>query len=120
MPGSEEKTLSESTVALHPVCRVDEIAEEDVRQFEHDGQIYAVDHTPRGFYATDGLCTHEEEFLADGLVLGKMIECLRHRGEREEQPALENKFAAALARADVPITSSCLCRTSVALGTCCH
>ena len=71
--------MSESTVALQPVCRVDEIAEEDVRQIEHDGQIYAVYHTPRGFYATDGLCTHEEEFLADGLVLGKMIECLRHQ-----------------------------------------
>ena len=45
-------------------------------------------------------------------ALHGLIECLRHRGEREEQRALENKLAAALAKADVPITSSCLCRTS--------
>jgi hypothetical protein len=47
-------------------------------------------------------------------ALHGLIECLRHRGEREEQPVLENKLAAALAKADVPITSSCLCRTSAA------
>src|ERR1700739_4299369 len=64
--GSREQTMSESTVAWYPVCRVDEIAEEDVRQFEHSGQTYAIYHTPSGFYATEGLCTHEEEFLADG------------------------------------------------------
>jgi 3-phenylpropionate/trans-cinnamate dioxygenase ferredoxin subunit len=72
--------MPEKTVAWYPVCPVDEIAEEDVRQFEHSGQIYAVYHTPSGFYATDGLCTHEEEFLADGLVLGEIIECPRHQG----------------------------------------
>ena len=72
--------MPESTIAWYPVCPVDEIAEEDVRQFEHSGQIYAVYHTPSGFYATDGLCTHEEEFLADGLVLGEIIECPRHQG----------------------------------------
>ena len=35
---------------------------------------------PSGFYATDGFCTHEEEILADGLVLGEIIECPRHQG----------------------------------------
>jgi 3-phenylpropionate/trans-cinnamate dioxygenase ferredoxin subunit len=72
--------LSESTVSWHAVCRVDEIAEEDVMQFDHAGKIYAIYHTPSGFYATDGLCTHEEELLTDGLVLGEIIECPKHQG----------------------------------------
>jgi tetratricopeptide (TPR) repeat protein len=53
-------------------------------------------------------------------ALHGLVECLRHRGEREERPELERKLDAALAKADVPITSSCLCRTGVAQGMCCH
>jgi tetratricopeptide (TPR) repeat protein len=53
-------------------------------------------------------------------ALHGLVECLRRRGEREEQPALENKLAAGLAKADVPIASSCLCRTSVGPGMDCH
>jgi len=53
-------------------------------------------------------------------ALHGLVECLRLRGERDERPALEMKLAAALAKSDVPITSSCLCRTGVAPGTCCH
>ena|SRR5437879_517985 len=72
--------MPEGTVTWHPVCGVDDIAEEDVRQFDHHGRVYAIYHTPSGFYATDGLCTHEQEVLADGLVLGEIIECPRHQG----------------------------------------
>ena len=72
--------MSDDNVAWHQVCRVEDIDEEDVIQFEHGGKVYAVYHTPSGFYATDGLCTHEDEFLADGLVLGEIIECPRHQG----------------------------------------
>jgi 3-phenylpropionate/trans-cinnamate dioxygenase ferredoxin subunit len=32
------------------------------------------------FYATDGLCTHENVALADGLVLDGCIECPMHNG----------------------------------------
>ena len=38
------------------------------------------DHTPSGFYATDGICTHENACLPDGMVLGEIIECPRHQG----------------------------------------
>jgi 3-phenylpropionate/trans-cinnamate dioxygenase ferredoxin subunit len=67
--------MPESLIAWHRVCTTAEIAEEDVLQFEHGEHVYAVYHTPSGFYATDGLCTHE-----DGLVLGEIIECPRHQG----------------------------------------
>ncbi len=45
-----------------------------------------------------------------------LVECLRRRGESEELPALERQLAEAQARADVAITSSCLCR---AMTACC-
>lgn len=63
------------------VCALDDIEPEDVIRFDHGGRTYAVyraeDGTP---FATDGLCTHEQVHLADGLVLGDQIECPKHNG----------------------------------------
>jgi tetratricopeptide (TPR) repeat protein len=54
-------------------------------------------------------------------ALHGLVECLRRRGESEELPALQAKLAVAVAKADVAISSSCLCRTSVQSGpSCCH
>ncbi|RJT37347.1 hypothetical protein D3227_18905 [Mesorhizobium waimense] len=54
-------------------------------------------------------------------ALHGLVECLKRRGETMELPGLQAKLATALARTDVPITSSCLCRTSVQTGqSCCH
>ncbi len=64
----------------HPVCAADEIDEEDVRRFDHGGRSFAVYKTPKGFYATDGHCTHEKAHLARGLVIGDIIECPLHQG----------------------------------------
>ena len=64
----------------HPVCAADEIDEEDVYRFDHGERTFAVYNTPKGFYATDGHCTHEEAHLADGLVIGDIIECPLHQG----------------------------------------
>lgn len=72
--------MSEDSLSWHSVCSVTDVGQEDVVQFEQDGKLYAIYHTPSGFYATDGLCTHEQEFLADGLVIGEIIECPRHQG----------------------------------------
>jgi len=72
--------MPESVITWHAVCPVDEIDEEDVVEFKHGGNLYAIYHTPSGFYASDGLCTHEEAPLAGGLVLGEIIECPMHQG----------------------------------------
>jgi tetratricopeptide (TPR) repeat protein len=54
-------------------------------------------------------------------ALHGLVECLKRRGETEELPALQATLAVALAKADVPISSSCLCRTSVqSAPNCCH
>jgi tetratricopeptide (TPR) repeat protein len=54
-------------------------------------------------------------------ALHGLVECLKLRGEIEELPALQASLARALAKTDVPISSSCLCRTSVHVEhSCCH
>jgi 3-phenylpropionate/trans-cinnamate dioxygenase ferredoxin subunit len=64
-----------------PACRVDDIDEEDVIPFEHNGHQLAIYRSPHGtFHATDGICTHEHAHLADGLVMGETIECPKHNG----------------------------------------
>jgi tetratricopeptide (TPR) repeat protein len=46
-------------------------------------------------------------------ALHGLAECLQKRGELEELPTVQKKLALALGDADVPITSSCMCRTMV-------
>ncbi|UCI32993.1 hypothetical protein [Mesorhizobium sp. B4-1-4] len=53
-------------------------------------------------------------------ALHGLVECLKRRGESDELPALQAKLATAMAMTDVPISSSCLCRTSVqSAASCC-
>jgi 3-phenylpropionate/trans-cinnamate dioxygenase ferredoxin component len=62
-------------------CAVEDIEQEDVLRFDKDGRSFAVYRSPDGeFFATDGFCTHERTHLADGLVIGDIIECPKHNG----------------------------------------
>ncbi len=62
-------------------CAADEIDEEDVIRWDHEGRTFVIIHGPDGgFYCTDGLCTHEQVHLADGLVMDHEIECPKHNG----------------------------------------
>jgi 3-phenylpropionate/trans-cinnamate dioxygenase ferredoxin subunit len=62
-------------------CAVDDVDEEDVIRFDHDGRTFAIYRSPDDeFFATDGLCTHEKVHLADGLVMDDIIECPKHNG----------------------------------------
>jgi len=63
------------------VCKVGDIEEEDVIRFDHEGRTFAVYRSPDDLYfATDGLCTHEHAYLADGFVIDNIIECPKHNG----------------------------------------
>jgi 3-phenylpropionate/trans-cinnamate dioxygenase ferredoxin component len=62
------------------VCNLDDIDDEDVMRFDHGGKTYAVYRYADRVYASDGLCTHEQVHLADGLVLEHVIECPKHNG----------------------------------------
>jgi Na+-transporting NADH:ubiquinone oxidoreductase subunit F len=62
-------------------CAAAELHLEDVIQFDHKKKTFAVvrDNTGR-LFATDGICTHGNSHLADGLVKGGIIECPKHNG----------------------------------------
>jgi 3-phenylpropionate/trans-cinnamate dioxygenase ferredoxin component len=63
-------------------CATSDIDEEDLIRFDHEGATYAIYHSPDGeFFATAGLCTHENVHLADGLVMDYVIECPKHNGQ---------------------------------------
>ncbi len=47
-------------------------------------------------------------------ALHGLVECLRHRDDTYELPKYEKQLAEAMAKTDIAITSSCLCRTDVA------
>jgi 3-phenylpropionate/trans-cinnamate dioxygenase ferredoxin subunit len=62
-------------------CAADEIDAEDVLRFDRGAATYAIYRTEDDrYFATDGLCTHEKVHLADGLVMGAIIECPKHNG----------------------------------------
>jgi 3-phenylpropionate/trans-cinnamate dioxygenase ferredoxin subunit len=62
-------------------CAADAVDPEDVTRFDHGPRTFAIYRSPEdGYYATDGLCTHESVHLADGLVMDNIIECPKHNG----------------------------------------
>ena len=62
-------------------CATDDIEEEELIRFDHDGQTFAIYRSPNDeFFCTEGLCTHEKVHLADGLVMDDIIECPKHNG----------------------------------------
>ena len=62
-------------------CATDDVEPEDVTPFPHAAPSCAGNRRePGAWYATDGLCTHEAVHLADGLVMGDIIECPKHNG----------------------------------------
>lgn len=79
-------------------CSADDIDAEGVIRFDHGGRTYAIYRSPDDeYFCTDGLCTHEEVHLADGLVMDYTIECPKHAsmfdyrtGEVETPPACKN------------------------------
>lgn len=62
------------------VCGTDDIDNEDLIRWDHGGRSFAIYRTEKGFFATDGFCTHEAQHLEDGLVIGMVIECPLHGG----------------------------------------
>lgn len=79
-------------------CTAAGIEEEGAKRFGHNGRTFAIyrNHQHECF-CTDGLCTHEDVHLADGLVMENMIECPKHSsifdfttGEAEMLPACKN------------------------------
>ena len=62
-------------------CGLDDIEEEGVRRFDHQGRTYAVYRmTGEEVFCSDGLCTHEAIHLSGGMLMDYEIECPKHSG----------------------------------------
>jgi len=88
------------------VCRPDDLDEEDVIRFDHKGRTFCIYHTSDGFFATDGYCTHEEEHLEDGIVIGNVIECPLHQGRFDVRTGKALSAPACIDLKTFPVTVS--------------
>jgi len=63
------------------VCAADVLPVSDVVRFDHGRKTFAImrDHDGK-LFATDGICTHGNNHLAEGLVIAGTIECPKHNG----------------------------------------
>ena len=63
------------------VCAAADLGIEDVIRFDHGRKTFALCRDDEGIlFATDGICTHGNTHLANGLVKGKIVECPKHNG----------------------------------------
>lgn len=77
-PRSDAKPDSEGWIE---VCAAADLGTEEVIRFDHGNRTYALYRDDDNqLHATDGVCTHGNTHLADGLVKGKIVECPKHNG----------------------------------------
>jgi len=62
------------------VCEKNEVEFEDLKRFDYQNKTFCIYNIKEGFFATDGICTHEDVHLEDGLVIDNQIECPMHQG----------------------------------------
>lgn len=63
------------------VCAAVDLGPAEVIRFSHGRKTYALCRDAGGrLYATDGMCTHGNTHLGDGLVIGTELECPKHNG----------------------------------------
>ena len=79
--GSCSSDAEPDTEGWIEVCAAADLGPSDVIRFDHGIKTFAlIRDEERKLYATDGVCTHGNTHLADGLVKGKIIECPKHNG----------------------------------------
>ncbi len=77
---------------------------EDVIRFDHDQRTYAIYRTADDrWHATEGICTHGNSHLAEGLVKGKIIECAKHNGRFDLTTGQPNRQPVCVALKTFPV-----------------
>jgi len=85
-------------------CAADDIDVEDVIRLDYEERTFAVYRTEDGtYYATDGYCTHQKFHLADGLVMGNVIECPKHNGRFDIPTGAAKKVPACIDLITYPV-----------------
>jgi MocE subfamily Rieske [2Fe-2S] domain protein len=63
------------------VCAATDLGPSDVIRFDHGRKTFALVRDDKGaLHATDGICTHGNNHLAEGLVIAGTLECPKHNG----------------------------------------
>jgi len=63
------------------VCESAQLGRADVVRFDHGQKTFALYRNDEDkLFATDGVCTHGNTHLSDGLIFGNVIECAKHNG----------------------------------------
>lgn len=82
----------------------DDIDNDDVIRWDHAGRTFALYRTEDdAFFASDGLCTHERVHLADGLLMGHLIECPKHNGRFDIRDGAPRRAPACVALRTYPV-----------------
>jgi MocE subfamily Rieske [2Fe-2S] domain protein len=86
------------------VAPADALEKQTVFCFDHNGQAFAVYRTADGnYYATEGMCTHENFPLAQGLLIGNQIECPKHNGRFDIRDGSPQRPPACVALKTYPV-----------------
>jgi 3-phenylpropionate/trans-cinnamate dioxygenase ferredoxin component len=62
------------------VASTTDLEEDDVIEVTVRGKIIAIYRTRLGYFASDGICTHQLSRLSEGFVFDNIIECAKHQG----------------------------------------
>lgn len=75
------KSNNKTQDGWYEVCDATSLSREEVVRFDVGNKTFAISCAADGkYYATDGICTHGNTHLAEGLVKGSMLECPKHNG----------------------------------------
>lgn len=75
---TDKPLKSMSNIEFHPVAKTGDLDEEEVMAVFVGQEEIALYNVEGEYYATHGVCTHENVGLADGFVEGELIECPLH------------------------------------------
>ena len=67
-----------SEIEYHPVAKTEDLCEDEVMAVFVGKEEIALYNVEGEYYATHGVCTHENVGLADGFIEGDLIECPLH------------------------------------------
>ena len=63
------------------ICPAAQLGRADALRFDHGQETFALYRNDEDkLFATDGVCTHGNTHLSDGLIFGNVIECAKHNG----------------------------------------
>jgi 3-phenylpropionate/trans-cinnamate dioxygenase ferredoxin subunit len=86
-----------------PVAKRGELQDGDVVEAVVGVHILAVYRLRDDYFVTDGICTHQRAHLADGLVIGRIIECPKHQGRFDIGSGAPKGAPASLALRTYPV-----------------